>query len=489
MKSSSDPADLERYLGDESRLPGGSADEVFWPDSPAEAAEALAIAASRGAPATFSGAGTGITGGRVPAGGVVVATDRLLRLEPRVAADGAGGTLLVGAGVALAAAQKAAADEGMWYPPDPTENGAFVGGTIATNASGARTFRFGPTRRWVRRIVVALADGSLLDLARGQVAARDGRFEIERPGRPRLVVPAPDWPLPCTTKHAAGYYSAPGMDLVDLFVGSEGTLGCVVEAELELIKAPASIISGILFFAGERAALAFVAAARGDRRSGERGVTPTALEFFDAAALALLRGAGADVPGGARAAIFFEQPVRRDDDADALVEAWATLAEERGADEASWLSQEPAEQQKFREFRHLVPVTINETIARRGVRKVSTDTAVPPGRAGEMLAAFRALLDGAGLESVAFGHIGDDHVHVNILPRDPSEQAAAKALYGKLVRAAVALGGTVSAEHGLGKVKAGDLSLLYPPETVARMRAVKTALDPLGLLGRGTLFG
>ena len=80
-------------------------------------------------------------------------------------------------------------------------------------------------------------------------------------------------------------------------------------------------------------------------------------------------------------------------------------------------------------------------------------------------------------------------MHVNILPRDPSEQAAAKALYGKLVRAAVALGGTVSAEHGLGKVKAGDLSLLYPPETVARMRAVKTALDPLGLLGRGTLFG
>ncbi len=494
MKTSSAPEDVSRYLSDESRMTGGCADEIAWPESSDEVAEALRAAAARGVPVTVSGAGTGIAGGRVPLGGRVLATDRLNRIVDLAVTPGrTGGIARVQAGVALATLQDAALAEGLWYPPDPTEAGCFVGGSIATNASGARSFRFGATRRWVRRLVVALADGTLLDLPRGAVLARGGRFEIPRPGRDPLVVPAPDWAMPGTTKHAAGYYSAPGMDLVDLFIGSEGTLGVVLEADLELVGAPEAMISGILFFAGEAETFACVDAARGERRpgapgTGAHGVSPLALEFFDAAALELLRGKGAPVPREARAAIFFEQSVCRAEDFDPLLEAWATVAEEQGALADSWLAQEPEEQQRFREFRHAVPATINETIGRRGVRKVSTDTAVPPGLAGEMLRRFRVRLEGAGLEHVAFGHIGDDHLHVNVLPRDPDQLGAAKQMYAALVREAVAMGGTISAEHGLGKLKGQDLGLLYGAEALARMRAIKDALDPAGLLGRGTLF-
>ncbi len=489
MDSSRDAQDLQKYLSDESRMTGGAADAVYWPATPAEAGEALAACAADGTPVTVSGAGTGIAGGRVPQGGVVLATDKLARvLDLAVAPDRGGATLRVQAGVTLAAVQDAAAAEGFWYPPDPTENGCFVGGSLATNASGARTFRFGASRPWVRALTVALADGTVLDLRRGAVTASNGGFTIGRPAGP-LSVPAPDWTMPHTTKHAAGYYSEPGMDLVDLFIGSEGTLGVIAEAELGLIPAPEALISGILFFTSEAAGLAMVDAARGDRTRGAHGVTPTALEFFDGAALELLRRAkDAPVPREARVGIFFEQPVAGAAQFDDLLEAWASVAEDTGALADSWLAQEPEEQKRFREFRHLVPWTINETIAKRGVRKVSTDTAVPTGHVGEMLRAFRALLEPAGLEHIAFGHVGDDHLHVNVLPQGPDQFPEAKALYGAMVRAAVAMGGTISAEHGLGKLKGQDLGLLYGADVLARMRAIKSALDPAGILGRGTLF-
>ncbi|MBP7148479.1 MAG: FAD-binding oxidoreductase [Acidobacteria bacterium] len=482
MKSTREPGAIAPYLSDESRMKGGAADEVLWPETAAEAAEVLRCCSASGRPVTVSGAGTGIAGGRVPLGGVVLATDRFNRiLDVRRDPEG-GGAVTVQAGVTLAALQQALLPERLWYPPDPTETGAWIGGTLATNASGARTFRFGPTRRWVERIVVALPTGELLDLARGRVVARDGSLEIAL-GTSTLRVPAPDWTPPATSKHAAGYFSAPGMDLVDLFVGCEGTLGVILEADLRLVPAPDEVLSGILFFSEEPAALAFVAAAR----EGEAGVRPLALEFADARALALVRESAFDVPRGACAAIFFEDAVRSAEAA-ARLDAWLELAERRAASPESWFAQGPSDHQRFREFRHRIPTAINELIARRGVTKVSTDTAVPRGRVGEMLAAFRREIDGAGFESAAHGHVGDDHLHVNVLPPDPGRYAAARDVYGKLVRIAVEMGGTTSAEHGLGKLKAGDLRLLYPPPVLARMRAIKDALDPANVLGRGTLF-
>jgi D-lactate dehydrogenase (cytochrome) len=489
MKRSRDPADIAKYLADESRMAGGFAVEVVWPASPAEAAELLRECAASATPVTVSGAGTGITGGRVPQGGVVLALDRMNRIL-----DVAPGRARVQAGALLSEVFDAAGAEGLWYPPDPTEWGCSIGGTVATNASGARTFRFGPTRRWVERLLMALPDGTLLDLPRGAVRATGGRFEIPRGGGPPLVVPAPDWTLPRTTKHAAGYYSAPGMDLVDLFVGSEGTLGVVLEAELRLLTAPEQFLAGIFFLAGEDAALSFVEAAR----APDAPVAPLSLEFFDASALDLLREKGVALPGEARAAIFWEEALglggraqrgaEAAKDAGAALDAWLALGAAAGASDDSWVAEEARDHRKFRDFRHEVPASINEKLARRGVAKVSTDTAVPRGMVRELLRRTRETLAHESLEHAIFGHVGDDHVHVNILARDPGEYAKARAVYRRLVEIAVAMGGTTSAEHGLGKLKAGDLALLYPPDVLERMRAVRRALDPAGILGRGTLL-
>jgi D-lactate dehydrogenase (cytochrome) len=483
MKRSRDPAEIATYLADESRMTGGSASEVAWPASPEEAAELLRECAASGTPVTVSGAGTGVTGGRVPQGGLVLALDRMNQVL-----DLGGSRIRVQAGTLLSTVFEAAAEAGLWYPPDPTEWGCSIGGTVATNASGARTFRFGPTRRWVERLRVALADGTLLDLPRGAVRAAGGRFEVPRPGRAPLVVPAPDWPLPRTTKHAAGYFSAPEMDLVDLFVGSEGTLGAVLEAELRLIPAPEGFLAGIFFFDAEEGALAFVDAARAPGAT----VSALSLEFFDALALDLLREKGIALPGPARAAIFWEQALGGETgpaaDAGAALDAWLALGAAAGARDDSWVAEGPRDHRQFREFRHEVPASINEKLARRGVAKVSTDTAVPRGQVRALLRRTREELARESLEHAIFGHVGDDHLHVNILARDPGEYAAARAAYGRLVEIAVEMGGTTSAEHGLGKLKAGDLARLYPPAVLDRMRAIRRAIDPAGILGRGTLL-
>lgn len=488
MKSSRDPQDIASFLSDESHMKGGSAEEVFWPETAEEAGQVLAECAGAGRPMTVSGAGTGITGGRVPMGGAVLATDKLNRILDIHRRDDGGGIVRVQAGVTLTAVQEAVAAEGLWYPPDPTEAGCFVGGSIGTNASGARTFRFGPTRHWVERLRIGLPDGSLLELRRDQVRAAAGAFTVDLPGGKTLRLPAPDWTMPETTKHAAGYFSEPDMDLVDLFIGSEGTLGVILEADLRLLPTPRQILAGILFFEDEGGALNFVEAARSGGEGSIR-LCPLALEFFDCGALGILREKGIQLPRAAGAAIFFEDAVGSEAEAESHQEAWIELASSRGAAEDSWVAEGPSDHAKFREFRHEVPWTINEKLGKRGVTKVSTDTAVPRGKVRALLAAYRRELAQQDLENLAFGHIGDDHLHINILPRDQDQWSAAKILYHRLVRIAVEMGGTTSAEHGLGKLKAKDLTLLFPPPVIERMRAIKQTLDPQNLLGRGTLFG
>ncbi len=490
MKRSRSAEEIGPYLADESRLSGGRAEEIAWPRTAAEAAALLAEWNAAGLPVTVSGGGTGVVGGRVPFGGAILATEGLDRLGPIVKTEH-GGRVRVGAGVSLVALQEAVAEAGLHYPPDPTESGAFLGGTLATNASGARTFRFGPTRAWASGLSVALADGSLLELTRGEYLARRGAFELALPGGRTLSIPAPNWSLPGTSKHAAGYHAAPELDLVDLFIGSEGTLGVILEAELCLLPAPREILAGIFFFANEAEAYAFVDAARGPERTvGEEGVRPWSLELFAHSALEILRSKNVALPQGAHTAIFFEEGVpREDDDGEARLESWVRLGERHGASPDSWLASSAQDDRRFREFRHLIPVTINEILTRRGVQKVSTDTAVPRGGAPRMLAAFRERLDRAGMERAIFGHVGDDHVHVNVIPRDPGEQERASALFWEMIELAAGMGGSVAAEHGLGKVKARALEIQFGPAALARMRAIKEALDPAWQLARGTLLG
>jgi FAD/FMN-containing dehydrogenase len=425
----------------------GEADRVITPASEAELLEIIANASGQGVPITVAGARTGITGGSVPQGGWSVSLEKFRRIEI------CPGRAIVGAGVSLDALQAEAARTGQFYAPDPTERTASIGGTIATNASGSRSFRYGSTRRHILALRVALMDGRVLEVRRGE----------------KIDFDVPQLPLPSTTKNTAGYALTPGMDWIDLFAGSEGTLGIVTEAEVQLLPAPADVLAGIVFLISDSAALDVVEAWR--RIPGLRMI-----EYFDANSLDFLRSHYPEVPNRAAAALLIEQE-------EGDLDFWSD-----NAPEDSWFAASGADRERFRRFRHALPELVNDTMRRRGFLKLGSDYAVPLARNREMLAEYHSALRQHGLEYVIFGHIGDAHPHVNILPRSPAEFETGQRLMLHFARYAVSLGGTVSAEHGLGKRKTHLLELQYTPVQIEAMKDVKRRFDPQWLLNRGNLF-
>ena len=376
------------------------------------------------------------------------------------------GYAVVGSGVLLRDVHAAASSQKQFYPPDPTETAAAIGGTIATNASGARSFRYGDTRRHVLALRAAFLDGSVKEFRRGQAIDFD----------------VPEIGLPRTTKHSAGYRLAPGMDWVDLFIGSEGTLGVISEAELKLLPAPGDLLAGVIFFRSENVTLDAV-----DQFRTIPGLRM--LEFFDGSSLVLLRSRYPEVPAEAAAALLIEQEPDRPLDEEAG--GWLDrLTATDAMVEASWFAATAPDRERFRRFRHALPELVNDTVRRNGFMKMGSDFAVPVDQNRAMLAYYRSALDrDFPGQSVVFGHIGDAHVHANILPRTTAEFDRAANLMLDFARYAVSLGGTVGAEHGLGKRKAHLLEIQYDEAEIEAMRKVKRRFDPQWLLGRGTLFG
>jgi len=432
----------------------GWAEGVFAPTDEAGVVAVLRQASEMRVPVTVLGAGSGLTGARVAQGGWALSLEHFRRLEIGK------GRAVAGAAVTLVELNAAAAPSGQFYAPDPTENTASVGGTISTNASGSRSFRFGSTRRHVLGLRVARMDGRIVEYRRGDQVD----FDI------------PAIPLPHTTKFTAGYPLRPGMDWIDLFCGAEGTLGVILEAELQLLPVPANLFSAVVFFPGDDEALDAIETWRplADLRM---------IEYLDGASLDLLRTRYPEIPMIARAGLLIE--AEGDD-----IEAWADRLEAADAlIEASWFAVSAADRERFRKLRHALPELVNSTMASRGFMKMGTDYAVPIDRNREMLRYYRSRLE-AVLPGhyVVYGHIGDAHVHVNMLPANRDEMEKAEGFMKEFAAHAVALGGTVSAEHGLGKRKAYLLKLQYAAEHIEAMKAVKRRLDPLWLLGRGTLF-
>ena len=465
MKTTSNQHELESYLSDASFIRDGYADRVVFPETIEEVSEVLAAANRDRVPVTISGAGTGTVGGRVPFGGIVLATDKLNHIK-EIVREANGGFGVAEAGVILSDFQRAVDQRGLMYPPDPTERSCFLGGTVATNASGARTFKYGPTRNYVRRLKVVLASGEILNLRRG-----DGRA---------LDVPLPSYDMPATRKNASGYFVAPEMDAIDLFIGSEGTLGVICEVETRLLPKPENLLSGVVFFENEADVLALVADAR-------THVDARALEFFDRESLNFLRERYPEIPDKAVGAIFFEQETRAETE-ETVLDEWMALLDQHHAFADSWFATNEQDQARLREFRHQLPVLMNEWFARYNQRKVSTDMAVPDEAFSGLFRLYKDTLRDSGLRYTIFGHIGDNHVHVNILPRNDSEAAHARELYVQFLKYAASVGGTLSAEHGVGKLKRDYLRLFYNDDQLREMAALKRAFDPNGILGRGNIF-
>jgi D-lactate dehydrogenase (cytochrome) len=294
-------------------------------------------------------------------------------------------------------------------------------------------------------------------------------------------------------KNASGYYSGNDMDCIDLFIGSEGTLAIFSGIGIRLVRKP-GFVAGLSFFPGRKNAFAAASFLR-------RQPHIAALEYFDESALRILEGSRDSMsldlprfPSGKNAAVYWEFIETDADHFENHMDEWETVFLRHGSSfETTWSGFERAEIEKLKAFRHSVPEAINSAIARYnrdcpGIRKVSTDAALPPEVFEETIDNWIAAILQSGLEYVVFGHLGDYHLHVNLIPRNEPEFAKAKDLYGQMMESAIAASGTVSAEHGIGKLKTAYLSRMYGNYAIDEMKRVKSSLDPLWLLNRGNLF-
>jgi D-lactate dehydrogenase (cytochrome) len=486
--------DFQNYLTDASNMQGGHAAKLFIPESASEIADILREANTNGVPVTISGARTGTVGGAIPFGGFVISLEKLNKIK---SIDKQVMSAVVEPGVILADFQKAVGVEGLFYPPDPTEWSCQIGGTVATNASGARSFKYGATREYVTRLEIALADGDTLSLRRGQYFANaDGSIVPTTNGGKTLIVKAPTYERPDVRKNVSGYYNEQPLDAIDLFIGSEGTLGVITEIELKLLPKPEGFFSGIVFFEKEMDLLSFIDEARSisfaSRKGGQDARVPTLdatlVEYFDDRALKFISEKFPETPQDMAGAIFFEQETTAETE-DALFEQWNYLLEKHNADlERSWFTTNDQDREKMREFRHALPVSVNETVVRNKQKKVGTDMAVPDEAFPSFLKFYKDTLDASGIDYVIFGHIGDCHLHANLLPKIDEEAERSRYIYGRCVAQAIMLGGCVSAEHGIGKLKRKYLDAMMGERYLNEMAEVKRAFDPHGILGRGNMF-
>jgi FAD/FMN-containing dehydrogenase len=431
-----DPEILASYVVDWTGRYQGHSPAIVRPGSVEEVAGIVGLCRDRGIALCVQGGNTGLVGGSVPLAGEVVLS--LTRLTSIGEIGSVAGQITVGAGVTVGGLQRAAAAHGWAYGVDlGSRDSATVGGTIATNAGGLRVLRYGDTRAQVLGVEAVLGDGSVIS-------------------------------------HLAGLWKDnTGYDLGRLLCGSEGTLGVVTQARLALV-APASERT-VALLAFDEVGVA-VEAAAGLRRSV---ASVEAVEFFLQAGLELVcLQFGLRAPfGRAFGAYVLVEAAGSVDPTDQLGDAVASL---RGVGDVALASssQRRAALWRYREAH-------TEAIARLGVAH-KLDVAVPLERLGELVSRLPGVVAGIapGASTWLFGHAADGNVHVNVTDVDPLDES----VDGAVLELVAELGGSISAEHGIGVAKRQWLHLNRSPSEIAAMRAVKAALDPAGILNPGVLF-
>ena len=472
--------EIEAYLRDESKLTADSALGVFRPKNVLEVGQILSQLNKEEAKITISAARTGLTGGAVPDKDSFVIS--LERVKGLVSFDTVKKEITVSSGTSLLELNNLVEENfpDYFFPIDPTEQSASIGGAVALNAGGARSLRFGSIRNWVTGLKLFLIGGEELSICRGEIVAKDGVLKLLNR---ELKLNAIKKPL---TKNTIGYFYNDSVDLVDLIIGSEGSLGVIVEVSLKLEKKTPMFLSHLQVFDSVNAGLKCVEHLRNSAK-----FPPYSLEFIDRRSIEKLLERPKStfekfIPllKKSQAALFAEIPFNNEGELLEFSEAFFEFLTELGEDPEKALSgTNERTLSEIKKLRHAVPERMNEIIAERkltypGLHKLSMDMAVPDEHLMWVYELYEAELNKNGFEFAIFGHAGNNHFHVNILPRNLEELENAKNAYLELSKKIVPRGGAVAAEHGIGRLKKNFLKVQYSAAELESFDKIKLFFDP-----------
>ena len=449
---------IKGFCTDSSNYPG-HAEALVRPKSTSEVSEILKEANSKKIPVTAIGNRSSLTGSAASEGGWILDTSQMTKI---IEINHSEKFALAEPGMMLSDFKKIILDEGLFYAPDPTsEKECFFGGSIATNASGSRTFKYGSTKKYVRALEVVLASGEILNIRR-----------------------------PNIEKNTFGY--VPFQNMVDIFVGSEGTLGIITKAEVDLIKKPENFFGGMAFFKTLNECLDFVVNVRMELSRQSPTIIPRAVELFDYHSLNIIRPESPfKIPRDANAGIFFEQEYS--DDFEGVLNHWLEFLEKNKAIvDDTLIAENTKQQEELRRLRHLVPSSLFEEggkFVKDGGGKISTDWSVPINKIHEIIDYAKKLADELKIvEPVIYGHIGNGHPHYNFIAKNAAEKKQILEAVHKTCQRVVKIGGTIAAEHGIGKIKKDFVKYQYPQSIIDAMKSLKNSLDPKGILAPGNIF-
>lgn len=475
------------FARDSSNLPG-VAEALARPRDERQVAVFLRACRAAGIRVTLSGGRSNLTGSATPDGGVVLSTVALA--GPAVQVSEADRTVVAPVSMILEDVRNsvvAMTGGRLFFRVDPTSRtDASVGGCLACNASGFTPGETGSMRHWVKALRLCLPDGRIIAASRGQYVSRAGRFLLHGEDGDR-VWPVPTYARPAV-KNAGGPFSAPdgAMDLVDLIVGSEGLFGLVTGCTLGLAPRPKAYLDLFLSLPGEDEALRFFEAARSHFHGDLGGLT--AFEYFGLNARPYMKHQDRFFRGADPVGIYMQEPLF-DREMDEAAEGWLGILAEAGVDlgDDRILSLDTdAQRALFTEARHSTAANYVEAVQHHGTFTVLTDCVVPPETCREFLRFAHGRIAREGIEYLAFGHLGDCHLHFAMLPTRGQTEAAVAA-YDDIVARSADLGGVYSGEHGTGKRKRKDFLRCHGADAVEQVRRCKTAVDPDWLLNFGAV--
>lgn len=476
---------FDRYLNDESNTNSANIDFVYIPENDSETADLL----DKNIHLTVYAGGTGIVAGGTAEEGSIISLENFKFLH----IDAGLMEVSAGAGVTLRDLNTALAGNGLWYPADSTEQSATIGGNAATCAWGTRSFKYGSIRKYINAIHVIIPGLGKLRLARGENIAAGYSFHEEMasggkkfslPGADKIALDIADTVTGYPKKNSAGYFMKKDMDLVDLIIGSEGTLGIITLLEFNVLKRPDDITAFMCYFNDEKEAFGFV-----EKVKMLKGVySPCSVEFMDHESLRILRRHSFNVKEKG-SAVFIEIETTGDEGTEGVIDYASDIFGSCGMDQDDVVVSSTKEKKDhIYAVREGLPRAVNSEIRRAGLKKLATDFAVSNGKEGELLEIYGKMRRDTGVRSVLFGHAGDNNLHLNFIPADAGEYMKARNACEEAAKKVGAIKGTIAAEHGVGKMKKHMLEYMYGKEILSAMKAIKEKFDPGFILNRGNVI-